>query len=541
MSIDLNQKQELNLDELELKDVIVDEGGIYARKNRDHKNINSLKEKLKSGIELDPISVQPVYNYPYDDDEDHDLTIKTEDDEEKTYEDFALPINAGGGHRKVSYEEYNKWRKRENKKIEERNKKIEEKETDEEKKDKYPAMKPNFKIANSSTSIDYVKNFSALLVRDFQDNDEQGLGNRNSDTKTVARRLRKENPEWSAKKIGNKLNRARPTISPYIENIVNRQKASKKQTARRFSRLGWTQKEVGEIVNLSRNRVSEIVDNVDTNKIDNLRDQGKDLNKICDLHDIDLQTLWSYLLEDKDDDLERAEELGIKIDQYDIWGIGKRDKRMGHEYPGQIPGQIVLNTLTHFTEQSDLVVDPMAGGGVTNDACLMMNRRCISYDKEPSRKDIREWDITDGMPDLNKSVDLVFLDPPYSVKKADEYELPDKYLTKEGFLDFAQSWVEYSKEILNNDGKVALLISDYKAYEDDEKEDDDGNIIKPKKSIFSDEYANLFEQENFKRLYKISVPLSTQQYRADQVSDVKDKKGKLLMRGRELYILEKVE
>lgn len=505
MSIILNSEQELDLEKLELADVRIDKEGTYARKNQDQKNIESLEEKLKNGIELDPIKVQPVFNYPYKDEKDHNLTI-----DDKTYENFAVLINAGGGHRKVSYEEYKQWRKKAN----------------QEDDNDYPAMEPNFEISKSPTPIDYKKEFSNLLIRDFQDNDDQGLGNRNSDTETTARRLKKNNPDWSGKDIANKLNRTQGTISPYIDDIVANQRASAKMTARRLSRLGWTQKEIGEVINKSREWVAQNVNSIGANKINNLYEANKSLDTISNALDIDQQTIWSYLLEDKDD-LEKAKELGINIHQFDIWGIGKIDEKMGKDYPGRIPGQIVVNTLAHFTEQKDLVVDPMAGGGVTNDACLMMNRKCVSYDKVPSRKDIRKWDITEGAPDLNKSVDLVFLDPPYFAKKAKEYNLPDKYLTKEGFLDFAKAWVEYSKQTLNSKGRVALLISDYKAYDDEDRE-----------SIFSDEYANLFEQEGFERLYKISIPLSTEQYRGSQVKSVKKEKGKLLMRGRELYILE---
>jgi hypothetical protein len=41
------------------------------------------------------------------------------------------------------------------------------------------------------------------------------------------------------------------------------------------------------------------------------------------------------------------------------------DPRFGVDYPGRIPGQIPANVIRYFTEPGDLVVDLMAGGGIT--------------------------------------------------------------------------------------------------------------------------------------------------------------------------------
>jgi hypothetical protein len=48
--------------------------------------------------------------------------------------------------------------------------------------------------------------------------------------------------------------------------------------------------------------------------------------------------------------------------------------------PGQIPAQLVGHTLFYFTQEQDLIFDPMAGGGVVPDTCLAFNRRCWSFD-----------------------------------------------------------------------------------------------------------------------------------------------------------------
>ena len=55
-----------------------------------------------------------------------------------------------------------------------------------------------------------------------------------------------------------KLSRHAPTtITPYIQDIIQQQKASEKRLAVRLSRLGWTQTEIGEIIGKDRSRLSE--------------------------------------------------------------------------------------------------------------------------------------------------------------------------------------------------------------------------------------------------------------------------------------------
>jgi len=44
--------------------------------------------------------------------------------------------------------------------------------------------------------------------------------------------------------------------------------------------------------------------------------------------------------------------------------------------PGRIPAQSVAHALFYFTQEGELVFDPMAGGGVVPDTCLAFNRKC---------------------------------------------------------------------------------------------------------------------------------------------------------------------
>ena len=96
--------------------------------------------------------------------------------------------------------------------------------------------------------------------------------------------------------------------------------------------------------------------------------------------------------------------------------------------PGRIPAQLVSHTLFYFTQEGDPVFDPMAGGGVVEDTCLAFNRKCWSFDlvdRPETRPEIEphQWNPETLLWPVEgkEKPDLVFFDPPYFNKLADEY------------------------------------------------------------------------------------------------------------------------
>jgi len=83
-------------------------------------------------------------------------------------------------------------------------------------------------------------------------------------------------------------------------------------------------------------------------------------------------------------------------------------------YKGATPSYIIWNLLQRYTKEKELVVDPCAGSGTTLDVARDLNRRALSYDVHPTRKDIFRVDARKLPPELTGKVDFVFIDPPYS-------------------------------------------------------------------------------------------------------------------------------
>jgi hypothetical protein len=149
---------------------------------------------------------------------------------------------------------------------------------------------------------------------------------------------------------------------------------------------------------------------------------------------------------------------------YTVWNFGKLTNST--KVFGSIPQEIIDNLLYYYTKPFDVVFDPFGGGGSTIDRCVERKRRYFVSDLTPipARDDIRQWDITQGLPDDLPVPDLVFLDPPYWKQAEGEYS--DK-LTDLGNVDldvFLDTIGNITKDVKRKWGKsrpgarLALII-----------------------------------------------------------------------------------
>ena len=116
-------------------------------------------------------------------------------------------------------------------------------------------------------------------------------------------------------------------------------------------------------------------------------DKGLSTSEAAQKHGCTEPLVWSIALEGKSD-LDRFKALNWGLRTWDNWYFNDVDHRFGDDWLGRIPAQMIAHILYYFSDQKDLVFDPMAGGGVVADTCLAFNRRCWSFDMD-DRPDTR--------------------------------------------------------------------------------------------------------------------------------------------------------
>lgn len=225
-------------------------------------------------------------------------------------------------------------------------------------------------------------------------------------------------------------------------------------------------------------------------------------------------------------DLEIMQRLGIPVQPYDVWNFPTCDDRFGSDYPGRIPGQLVAHCLYFWTEQGDLVLDPMGGSGTTIDVCKALNRRALAYDAHPSREDITLHNLaTQGWPEATKDAKLIFWDPPYFKKKDDGYgeQSISRFDRSEYLAFFDQMATTIPDEF---QGRMAFLMSDY---------NDEENL---QECIWFTDYVNIFTRRNWQIERFIYPPLTTQSVHPDIMQKFRASK-RLARLGRVLVVMSR--
>ena len=82
-------------------------------------------------------------------------------------------------------------------------------------------------------------------------------------------------------------------------------------------------------------------------------------------------------------------------------------------FRGATPSYVIWNVVQRFSKEGETVLDPFCGSGTTLDVCKDTKRRGLGFDVAPQRPDIQNADAR-SIPLKQKSVDLIFFDPPYA-------------------------------------------------------------------------------------------------------------------------------
>ena len=247
---------------------------------------------------------------------------------------------------------------------------------------------------------------------------------------------------------------------------------------------------------------------------------------IAKKHSLPEPLVWSVALEGKNDQ-DRFDALGWKLRTWDYWNWNNCDQRFGDDWPGRIPAQMIGHIFYYFSDQGDLVLDPMAGGGVVADTCLAFNRKCRSFDME-SRLDLRPeieshfWDGNNLRWPIkgNDKPDLVIFDPPYFTKKSGHYDSKGiSGLSREAYLDFMKQFLSLTHRCTEPTCRIALINADWRDFQRTPARDEmRGN------AILIREYLGILDQSGWEETHIIQAPLSSERFTGNMVKAMQKRK-----------------
>ncbi len=140
---------------------------------------------------------------------------------------------------------------------------------------------------------------------------------------------------------------------------------------------------------------------------------------------------------------------------------GNREQGSRH-YRGATPSWVIWEVIQRFTKKGDLVVDPFCGSGTSLDVCADTERVGRGFDIAPFRDDIVEADARE-LPLAPKSVDLVFMDPPYAdnLKYSDAPACIGRTRADDGsYQEAMKSALHEAFRVLKRGGALAIYVQD---------------------------------------------------------------------------------
>ena len=297
------------------------------------------------------------------------------------------------------------------------------------------------------------------------------------------------------------------TISNWVSDITARHARAREAQIWWLVLLGWTLREIAEHCGISKSEVDRVASRFAELNLNEKVERGQSPEQIAESENVPLRLVQAALLSNQDD-AERMNALRIGIQPYDVWNFAGCDPRFGGEYPGRIPGQLVMHLLYFFSQPNDLVIDPMAGSGTTLDACAYLGRRVYGFDAHPcaERNDILAHDmLTQSWHPRVAQAQLIVWDPPYYKKMDAQYgDKSISRLNKSEYLAFFQRAAATIPSEFS--GRLAFLCSDYT------------NPDHTDENIFVWDYLQLFMAAGWQIEHRIQVPLTTQQVHPDLVN-----------------------
>jgi len=383
------------------------------------------------------------------------------------------------------------------------------------------------------------------VIKDLEGNDpllyaaKKAIGPRQlteDESRATARRAYTGNASLSSVVIGKAIGRSRQTVDAYIADLraVSQMNRDIKifcmhrlgiPQDRMAKRLGMDQKTIH--YHLGKMPVLAFSLNGDLRVTFRLS-KGFTVAQVAQKYGWPEPMVWSLALEDKNDH-DRFKEIGWGLRTWDQWAWNDCDKRFGDDWPGRIPAQLAAHILKYFSKPDDLILDPMAGGGVTPDTCLALGRRCWAFDmmdRPDTRPEIEPftWDISSDQglfwPVSSKGKpDLIVFDPPYFDKKADRYDKKSiSGLSKKAYLEFIEVFLALLKLNVKKKTRLAFINADWRDFQNTPAAEE-----KYKAGILIDDYLDILKRTGWYHTHIIQAPMSSQRFNAGVVSAMQKK------------------
>jgi len=166
-----------------------------------------------------------------------------------------------------------------------------------------------------------------------------------------------------------------------------------------------------------------------------------------------------------------------------VWSFPQRGNWATHnpKYRGNFAPQIARNIILRYSNEGDLVLDPMMGGGTTLIEAKILNRRAIGLDINPEavkqtkkylkfsgdykyEPEVKVGDVRDLKDIKDGSIDLILTHPPYlNIIKYSKGKIEADLSNISGVKKFCDEFEKGIKEIfrvLKKDSYCAVLIGD---------------------------------------------------------------------------------
>ncbi len=130
-------------------------------------------------------------------------------------------------------------------------------------------------------------------------------------------------------------------------------------------------------------------------------------------------------------------------------------------FRGATPSYVIWNVIERFSKEGETVLDPFCGSGTTLDVCKDTLRKGMGFDVAPTRPDIGNADAR-SLPLKQKSVDLIFFDPPYAdnLDYSDDARCLGKLKPDGRFQRAMRLVLDECARVLRDDRMLAIYVCD---------------------------------------------------------------------------------